>query len=281
MHDDLDDWIYAACDDGFDPAASGWLFEEDDTLSGPVLQDSELRAAHSTLTVPRPPRDFQAAVKALHRRTTSKVLFNNPRQKFLLDAWSLAEFVVRFKSADQAWLSGPDDQWPDGYVRVGETTKNVEVTIADMPGRKMGKEYRTDSGIEFDPVEDWAARADAIPEALETAIRKKIAKRYGSGVWLVIYLNLNDYGIRHQQTKLIIAQVKQKYANTFDALFVLWKDRIYLTASTSRPCRPSVLAEQLFADHRAGTRNVELVSNTRRRQLQELGKWRVRSASAA
>jgi hypothetical protein len=91
----------------------------------------------------------------------------------------------------------------------------------------MGTEYRSENGIEDDPVEDWIARADAIPEALEAAIQKKIAKRYGGGVWLVIYLNLNDYGIREQQTELIIAQVKQKYANAFDGLFVLWKDKVY------------------------------------------------------
>jgi hypothetical protein len=202
---DIEKWLDAACDDGFDPAAHGWL-DEDDSPAGPALRDDELRAAHSTLTVPRPPRDFRAVVKALHRRTTSKVLFNNPRQKFLLDAWTLAEFAIRLKSADRAWLSGPGDQWPDGYVRVGGATKNVEVTIADMPGRKMGEEYRTDGGIEFDPAEDWAARADAIPQALETAIRKKGAKRYASGIWLVIYLNLNDYGIRQTQTELIIGQ---------------------------------------------------------------------------
>lgn len=139
----------------------------------------------------------------------------------------MAEFAIRLKSVDQAWFSGPSDQWPDGYVRLGGVTKNVEVTIADMPGRKMGKEYRTDGGIELDPVEDWAARADAIPQALETAIRKKVAKRYGSGMWLVIYLNLNDYGIRQTQTELIIAHVKQKHDSAFNALFVLWKDKLY------------------------------------------------------
>jgi len=170
---DIEKWLEVACNDGFDPAAHGWVEDEDDKPAGPALRDDELSAAHSTLTVPRPPRDFQAIVKALHQRTASKVLFNNPRQKFLLDGWTLAEFAVRLKSADQAWLSGPDDQWPDGYVRVGGATKSVEVTIADMPGRKMGKEYRTDGKIEFDPVEDWITRADAIPQALETAIGRR------------------------------------------------------------------------------------------------------------
>lgn len=226
--DDTENWISAACKDGLDPVAHSWL-EEDDAPdgTGPPLQDNELRTVHTALAVPYAPRDFHASVKALHRRTTPKVLFNNPRQKFLLDAWTLAEFAVRLKAADQVWLAGPDDRWPDGFVRIGGTVKNVEVTIADMPNRKMGKEYRIVSGIEFDPVEDWIARADAIPGALETAISKKVDKHYGSGFWLVVYLNLGEYGIRQQQTELIIEQAKQKYASTIDALFVLWKDKVY------------------------------------------------------
>jgi hypothetical protein len=227
MHaDELDDCIAAAYDGAFDPAAHGWL-AGGNASPGPPLQDDELKAAHVTLTVPQSPRDFQASVTALRRRTTSKLLLNNPRQKFLRDAWTLAEFAVRLKSAEQAWLSGPDDQWPDGYVRVGRAVKSVEVTIALMPGRQMGKEYRSDSGIEDDPVEDWIARADAIPEALEAAIQRKIGKRYGGGMWLAIYLNLNDYGVRQRQTELVIAQLKQKYAGAFDALYVLWKDKVY------------------------------------------------------
>jgi hypothetical protein len=64
----------------------------------------------------------------------------------------LAEFAIRLKSTDRVWLSGPNDQWPDGYVRIGGVVKSVEVTIALMPGRKMGEEYRTYGGIENDPV---------------------------------------------------------------------------------------------------------------------------------
>jgi hypothetical protein len=30
-----------------------------------------------------------------------------------------------------------------------------------MPGRRMGEEYKFTTGIQSDPVEDWAARADA------------------------------------------------------------------------------------------------------------------------
>jgi hypothetical protein len=69
----------------------------------------------------------------------SKVLFNNPRQKFLLDAWTLAEFAMRHKSIEQVRLAGPDERWPGGFVRGESVVENVEVTIALMPGRKMGR----------------------------------------------------------------------------------------------------------------------------------------------
>jgi hypothetical protein len=31
-------------------------------------------------------------------------------------------------------------KWPDGYVRLGKKTENVEVTIALIEGRRMGEE---------------------------------------------------------------------------------------------------------------------------------------------
>lgn len=222
----IENWISAACEDGFDPAAHGWLSDDHEPVDLP-LQDSVLRDVHASLSAWHSPAKFQATVKTLHRRSSPKMIFNNPRQKFLLDAWTLAKFAVRLKAVDQVRLSGPNEQWPDGYVRADGKIKNVEITIALMPGRKMGEEYKVDTGIEFDPVEDWVARADAIPQALEKAIGKKIAKRYGSGAWLVVYLNLDEYGIRQNQTELVIAQVKRQHAQAFVGLFVLWKDKIY------------------------------------------------------
>jgi hypothetical protein len=44
----------------------------------------------------------------------------------------------------------------------------------------------------------------ALSEALETAIKKKIAKQYSSRSWLVVYLNLSEYGIRQRKTEQTI-----------------------------------------------------------------------------
>jgi hypothetical protein len=77
-----------------------------------------------------------------------------------------------------------------------------------------------------DPVQNWVERAEAIPGALEKAITDKLAKRYGSGMWLVVYLNINEWGIRQDETERAIAEIKERYAEFFGRLFVLWKDKL-------------------------------------------------------
>jgi hypothetical protein len=225
--DELDKLIDAACDDGWDPGADGWGPSEfDDLESGPPLSAEELNSARTDLARWRSPADFRLAVYRLHKRCRSWE-FKGPERKFLLDAWTLAEFI-RHKSVDQVRLADPSEQWPDGYVKIGESVENVEVTIALLPGRRMWDEYKPDAKmvIEHDPVEDWEARAAAIPAALNAAIAAKKKKRYGSKMWLVVYLNISEWGIRQAEIELVIAQTKKLYADAFDQLFVLWKDKL-------------------------------------------------------
>jgi hypothetical protein len=225
--DELDKLIDAACDDGWDPAVDGWGPSEfDDLETGPPLSADELNSAHTDLARWRMPADFRLAVHRLHKRCRSWE-FRGPERKFLLDAWTLAE-LVRHKSVDQVRLADPSEQWPDGYVQIGRKIENVEVTAAHLPGRRMWDEYKPGEKlvVEHDPVEDWVARAEAIPAALDKAIADKKKKRYGSKTWLVVYLNISEWGIRQAETELIIAQTKQLYADSFDKLFVLWKDKL-------------------------------------------------------
>jgi hypothetical protein len=225
--DELDKLIDAVCDDGWDPAADGWGPSEfDDSETGPSLSADELKSARADLARWRSPADFRLAVHRLHKRCRPWE-FRGPERKFLLDAWTLAEFV-RHKSVDQVRLADPSEQWPDGYVKIGDSVEKVEVTIALLPGRRMWDEYRPDAKmiIEHDPVEDWVARAAAIPAALEKAIADKKKKRYGSKMWLVVYLNMNEYGIRQAEIERAIAEIKQRYAGSFEQLFVIWKDKL-------------------------------------------------------
>jgi hypothetical protein len=204
----------------------------------PPLSTDELKRAHEDLAVWRVPLDFRRTVDRLHKRCLSSEFFGNPHYKFLREAWTLAEFV-RYKTVDCVRLAGPRENWPDGYVRLGETIENVEVTVALTEGRRMGDEYRPGSPtLIHDPVENWVERANGIASALEKAITKKLKKGYGSRVWsrawLVVYLNIGSvylnmgsWGIRQaEKIECAIAQIKQRHGPSFGGLFVIWNSKL-------------------------------------------------------
>jgi hypothetical protein len=190
--DDLDEWIDATLK-GWDLSKEGWRRSEfDDIETGPPLSADELEIVHEDLGVWRSPLDFRRTVARLRKRCLSSEIFAKTRQKFLLDAFTLAEFV-RHKTVDQVRLKSPREEWPDGYVRLGQKVENVEVTVALTEGRRMADEYRRDApSLRHDPVENWVDRANGIPSALEKAITKKLKRGYGSRVWLVVYLNIGS-----------------------------------------------------------------------------------------
>jgi hypothetical protein len=133
--DEIDKWVDATCN-GWDPAADGWGPSEfDDLETGPPLSVDELRSARADLACWRSPADFRLAVHKLHKRCRAQE-FKSPRRKFLLDAWTMAEFVS-YWPVDEVRLADASERWPDGYVKIGETIENVEATIALMPGRRM------------------------------------------------------------------------------------------------------------------------------------------------
>jgi hypothetical protein len=152
--------------------------------------------------------------------------------KFLHDADVIADFAI-LRGVDQVRLAAPTENWPDGYVEIQGHTYNIEVT-STHGGRKLGKEYGALRGkglvVEHDPVEDWIARADSIPSFLDKAIREK-ADRYApacaAACWLVVYLNISEWGIRQNQTEQLIAGALLRYRDRFQNVSVLWKRKLY------------------------------------------------------
>jgi hypothetical protein len=203
---------------------SNWIeFDEEDVVAW--LSADELKEASDNLAQWRYSADFRRIVHDLCKHCRSSEFFNSPRCGFLREAFVLAEFA-HHKRAYKVRLVSSSDRWPDGQVEIGCKIENVEVTIALTPGRRMGAEYRFATRCELDPVDNWVARAHAIPGALDKAITDKIAKRYSSRTWLLVYLNINEYGIRQVETEAAIANVKQRHAASFESIFVLWKDKL-------------------------------------------------------
>jgi hypothetical protein len=120
-------------------------------------------------------------------------------------------------------------------VRLGQKVENIEVTVALREGRKMADEYKRDApSLRYDRVENWVDRANGIRSALEKAITKKGEKRYGSGVWLVVYLNIGSvylnmrsWDIRQaEKIECAIAEIKQRHGPLFGGLFVIWNGKL-------------------------------------------------------
>jgi hypothetical protein len=218
-NDSLDDWIDAACETEQPP------IDEDEEPVGPPLTDAELDAGLRVLVEWQSSQDFSTATQALCRRCQSSDYFNRPKLKFLHDAYVIAEFA-NLLDTHGVRLADPSDQWPDGFVRLQDRIYNIEVT-STHGGRRLGEEYRTVSGPTLDPIENWIARADSIPKWLDEAIGDKSKKNYGSPCWLVVYLNISEYGVRQIETEQVIAATKARYSQAFQVISVLWKGKLY------------------------------------------------------
>jgi hypothetical protein len=224
--DDMDKWIDATLE-GWDPSKEGWGPSElDDVEAGPPLSIHELKRAHEDSAVWRSPLDFRRTVARLLKRCLPSEIFNDPKRKFLLDAWVLAE-LSKHKLFTRLRLAGEAEQWPDGYAQTETGELKIEVTSALLPGRPLGAEYKLPGRMEYDPFDNWVKRADAIPGALEKAIGDKVKKRYGSPCALVVYLNISEYGIRQAETEQAIANIKDRYGLEFQYLWILWKGTVF------------------------------------------------------
>jgi hypothetical protein len=130
--DDIDKWIDATLE-GWDPSKEGWGPSEfDDVEAGPPLSIDELKRAHEDLAVWHSPLDFRRTVARLHKRCRSSEIFNDPKRKFLLDAWVVAE-LSKHKPFTRLRLAGEDERWPDGCAQTETGELKIEVTSALLP----------------------------------------------------------------------------------------------------------------------------------------------------
>ena len=123
---------------------------------------NELHQAHASLARWQSPAEFIELVEKWEAQTPSKVFLGGPGG-FLREAWVLAKFVEQF-AVERVRLADPSEQWPDGYIEIRGATKSVEITEVMELTRRRGDELKNPGpAMQMDPVENWVARAEAIP----------------------------------------------------------------------------------------------------------------------
>ena len=199
-----------------------------DEDAGLPLTAADLPKAHAELAEWADPWEFRRRVDGFHQRSRSKEIFNDPKRKFLLDAWVLSELSER-QQFGQIRLAADGEEWPDGYARTDRGELKIEVTTALFPGRRLGAEYRFEGRMRMhhDPEEDWIERAESIPAQLDQVVSAKVEKHYGSPFALVVYLNISEYGIRRAETERAIATIKDRYGPKFQHLWILWNGQVF------------------------------------------------------
>lgn len=153
---------------------------------------------------------------------------NQPGLAFVREAWAAAVFGQQ-RGAGAVRLVA--DNWPDLELRFGNVVEAYEFVEADLPGRERGREYREAAAkgypVEDWPVKEWVEAARIAPMALRTAAEKKAAKGYPATAGLLIYLNINEFGIRQREVEASFAEAVQPAEGRFTSVWVLWKSRCY------------------------------------------------------
>ena len=159
-------------------------------------------------------------------------LFNQPGVDFLLEM-KVAADVCAARSCTRARLVSSDP--PDFELKSSNSTERWELTELIEQGRRRGDEYlvaehlasRHQSLVEDDPYEDWVHRVQQIPELLKAAVRRKVKKQYPSDVGLMIYVNIDGYGILRPETERAFKQLTAPAGKNFRRVAILWEGRLY------------------------------------------------------
>lgn len=198
------------------------------------LSKDELAKHRKWLSCWRAPAEMAAYVAAVNEKMGSAGFFGQGGIEFLRDAWLAAEFG-RLRQCEDVRLVPEDRQWPDFEARRAEDKECFECVEAIDPDRQRGNEYRqvaqqaddVDLHIEDDPVEDWIDRARKAPKALSKAIAKKVGKHYPSGASLLVYLNIDEFGIHQVEIEAAMAPAVQPALADFRHVWILWRARLY------------------------------------------------------
>lgn len=153
-------------------------------------------------------------------------LFTQPGIEFVREAWVSGKFGIARQASAIRLVEG---EWPDLELKVDGKIEAFELVEADLPQRRRGQEYKQRAAQGGDaqhyPIEEWQAAAAQAPSAVRTAANKKAGKKYDGKAGLLIYLNINEFGIRQAEIEACLPAAVAPAAPQFESIWVLWKDK--------------------------------------------------------
>ncbi len=197
-------------------------------LELPNLSRSEVEQHTKWLCQWRRPCETLSYVGRIVETVGDAALFNRGNLGFLRDAWAAGTFG-RIRRAHRVRLARPDP--PDFEMKFARgRARPFEFKEAILPGRPRGKEYLEkemrriagQSTLEHDPIEQWEKRRQQIPAALRDAVRTTLRKSYAPGTGLLIYLNIETFGLRRVETEATFTDAISALRDKFEQIWILW-----------------------------------------------------------
>ena len=171
------------------------------------------------------PGELAGLVEQLFEQVGTE-FFTQAGLAFVREAWVAAQHGL-ILGADCARLSTATDY--DCEVITAGMLQKYEITEADQIGRRRGDEYSLgkEEGIRRDPFEEVRKRASQSSRMLQSAINKKLSKKYPADVGLIVYLNLMEYGWFEELVEKAISEQIKMAMSTFEIVDVHWQDRVF------------------------------------------------------
>jgi hypothetical protein len=196
------------------------------------ISDRERAAWKATLGERQSPRTMKRRWNEFHADIGEEMLVQ-AGVEFMRDAYVAHRFAEAW-SVREVWLVGA--RRPDFGVRLGERDALYEVTEADWPDRRRGKEYKEDI---IPRLRDGTAKvregshlfrmtADQASQLLEAAALDKASGGYDKGCGLVILLQPGSWQSETPKVEAIMSNATQGAKDAFGEVWVHWSDRFYL-----------------------------------------------------
>lgn len=203
-------------------------------------RDDWLRSLHAWL----PPKSFKDALDRLEAAQGDHLL-TDPRAGFYRDAFCAHQFAALI-DADLVRLV--PEKRPDFRISIAGSEVSYEVTEADTPGRRRGRDVqeRRKCRIPGQPfVQDFPSTEWLTPEQADVALRAA-AERKSRGVYdpnwgLVILLNPIEFGAHQQVIEDLMVSATAAARNRFASVWVLWKGVGYNTWRNGQAGRGKVV----------------------------------------
>jgi hypothetical protein len=171
------------------------------------------------------PEKLKEIFEAQQENVTGSDFIRKPKYNLLKNIWCAFRFGLGYKKhVAQCWISvnKEENSDTDFFLKTKLGLFSFQTTVADVPGRRMGDEYK--------PTQNGISRLSTIGGKIESnkwilnAVENKIKKRYFSlsKLNLLVYANFSSYEVNYQE----ISDTLQKHFGVFSSIWIITNDQI-------------------------------------------------------